>query len=96
MEVADRVRIERTAVAVDRAPHRRGVRREQERAEVDAVPAEPELRADCRPRERRERLGVGLLRRGQRLRTEHRSGRERQPAALQEFPPVKRHSLPGS
>ena len=64
--------------------------------EVDAVPAEPELRADARPRQRREQLGVGLLRRRQGLRPEHRSGRERQPAALQEFPPVKRHSPPGS
>ena len=95
MQVADRIGVERTAVAVDRAPNRRGVRREQERAEVDAVAAEPELRANARPRKRRELLGVSLVRGGQRLRPENRGGGERQPAALQEFPPVERHSLAG-
>jgi hypothetical protein len=37
VQVHDRIRIERAPVAVDRATHRRGMRREQEGAWVYAV-----------------------------------------------------------
>jgi hypothetical protein len=43
VQVADGIGVERAAVPLDRAPHRRRVRGEQERAEMDAVAAQAEL-----------------------------------------------------
>jgi hypothetical protein len=86
VEVADRIGVERAPMALERLPDRCRMRRQQGRTEMHTVSAKAELRANAVPGQRGTRLGLGPGR--ERLRPEHSSGREREPASCEEVSAV--------